>query len=140
MDRTLKGLSRRERQIMDIVYARGHVSALEIQEAMPDAPGYSTVRTLLRILETKGHLRHEKQGMSYIYFPVQPAGQAAQSALKQVVQTFFGSSIERLVATLLSSADARLTDEELDRLSQLIEQARHADLHEVPQEDEEDRK
>ena len=127
MTRTLNDLSRRERQIMEIVFAQGRVSAMDIQEALPDAPGYSTVRTLLRILEHKGLLLHEKQGMSFIYFPVQPTGQAAQSAIKQVIQTFFGSSIERLVTTLLSSSDARLTEEELDRLSALIERARNAE-------------
>jgi BlaI family penicillinase repressor len=131
-----KNLSRRERQIMDIVYARGSVSAFDIQEALPDPPGYSTVRTLLRILETKGHLRHEKQGMSYIYSPTQPANQAAHSALTQVVQTFFASSIERVVATLLSSHEMQLTPEELDRISALVEQAKQAELPaELPAED-----
>jgi BlaI family penicillinase repressor len=123
-----KNLSRRERQIMDVVYARGAASAFDIQEALPDPPGYSTVRTLLRILETKGHLRHEKQGMSFIYHPTQPANQAAHSALAQVVQTFFASSIERVVATLLSSKDIQLTPEELDRISLLVEQARQAEI------------
>jgi predicted transcriptional regulator len=124
MPQPFKNLSRRERQIMDIVYARGSASAFDIQEAMPDAPGYSTVRTLLRILETKGHLRHTKQGMSYIYAPTQPAQQAAHSALTQVVKTFFASSIEQVVATLLSSQEMQLTPEELDRISALVEQAK----------------
>ena len=112
---------------MDIVYARGSASAFDIQEALPDPPGYSTVRTLLRILETKGHLRHEKQGMSFIYHPTQPANQAGHSALAQVVQTFFASNIERVVATLLSSKDIRLTSEELDRISTLVEEAKQAE-------------
>lgn len=139
MSSPFKNLSRRERQIMDIVYARGRASAVEIQEAMPDPPGYSTVRTLLGILEKKGHLRHEKQGMSYIYLPTQPANQAAHSALNQVVQTFFASNIERVVATLLSSKEMRLTPEELDRISAMVEQARQAEQQaaEKAQEDEE---
>ena len=127
MNQPLKNLSRRERQIMDIVYARGHVSALDIQEAMPDPPGYSTVRTLLRILETKGHLRHEKQGMSFIYHPVQPVNQAAASALAQVLQTFFAGNIERVVTTLLSSKERQLTPDELDRIAMLIEQAKQSE-------------
>ncbi|MCW3052642.1 MAG: putative transcriptional regulator [Chthonomonadales bacterium] len=127
MNKPPKGLSRRERQIMDIVYARGSVSAFDIQEALPDPPGYSTVRTLLRILETKGHLRHEKQGMSFIYHPTEPTHQAAHSALSQVVQTFFASNIERVVATLLSSKDIQLTPEELDRISTLVEQAKQGE-------------
>jgi BlaI family penicillinase repressor len=127
MNQPFKNLSRRERQIMDIVYARGHVSAFDIQEALPDPPGYSTVRTLLRILETKGHLRHTKQGMSFIYHPTHPANQAAHSALAQVVQTFFASNIERVVATLLSSKDIQLTPEDLDRISTLVEQAKQAE-------------
>lgn len=127
-----KNLSRRERQLMDIVYERGSASAFEIQEAMPDAPGYSTVRTLLSILEKKGHLRHTKQGMSYIYSPTQPANQAAHSALTQVVQTFFASNIERVVATLLSSKEIQLTAEELDRISEMVEQAKQTEQQTAP--------
>jgi predicted transcriptional regulator len=119
-----KDLTRRERQIMDIVYARQQASALEIQAAMPDAPGYSAVRTLLRILEEKGHLAHRKEGTHFVYFPTQPRQQAGHSALAQVVKTFFDSSIERVVAALLTTADTRLSAEELERLSQLIEQAK----------------
>lgn len=138
MSHLFKNLSRRERQIMDIIYARGSVSALEIQEAMPDPPSYSTVRTLLRILETKGHIQHQRRGMSYIFSPTQPHQQAAHSALTQVVQTFFGSSIERAVTTLLSSADTQLTDEELDRLSALIEQARATEKQASDQKEQEE--
>jgi predicted transcriptional regulator len=119
-----KDFSRRERQIMDIIYERGQASATEIREAMPDPPSYSAVRTLLSILEGKGHLRHQKQGAHYIYFPIQSHSQAARSALAQVVKTFFDSNIERAVTALLSTADTRLTPEELERLSALIEQAR----------------
>jgi len=127
MNQPFKNLSARERQIMDIVYARGSASAFDVQEALPDPPGYSTVRTLLRILETKGHLRHEKQGMSFLYFPTQPVQQAAHSALAQVMQTFFAGNIERVVATLLSSKDIQLTPEDLDRISALVEQAKQAE-------------
>jgi predicted transcriptional regulator len=119
-----KHLTKRERQIMDIVYERRQASALDIQAALPNPPSYSAVRTLLRILETKGHLTHEKQGAHFVYFPTQPRQQAAHSALAQVVKTFFDSNIERVVTTLLTTADTRLSKEELGRLSQLIEQAK----------------
>ena len=115
-------LSRRERQIMDIIYQHSQVSVADVLENLPDAPSYSTVRALLRILEEKGHLVHQKDGPRYIYRPTQPRYQAGQLALKQVVQTFFDKSVERTVAALV--ADAEVSDEELDRLSQLIEQAK----------------
>ena len=119
--RTVK-LSRRERQIMDIIYQHGRMSVADVLENLPDAPSYSTVRALLRILEEKGHLTHQKDGPRYIYRPTQPRHQAGQFALKQVVQTFFDKSVERTVAALVS--DAEVSEEELDRLSQLIEQAK----------------
>ena len=119
--RTLK-LSRRERQIMDIIFQHSQMSVAEVLANLPDAPSYSTVRALLRILEEKGHLTHQKDGPRYIYRPTQPRHQAGRSALKQVVQTFFDKSVERTVAALV--ADAEVSDEELDRLSQLIEQAK----------------
>ena len=117
-------LSRRERQIMDVIYRQGRATAAAVLEALPDPPSYSAVRALLRILEVKGHLRHVKEGRSYVYLPVQPRQTAAHSALAQVVQTFFGGSIEETVTTLLTDRDTRLSEEELDRLSRLIEQAR----------------
>jgi predicted transcriptional regulator len=117
-------LSRRERQIMEILYQRGQASAGEVQEAMPDAPGYSAVRALLRILEEKGHVRHARDGARYIYRPATERSLAAHSALAQVVRTFFGGSVEQAVATLVSESDTRLSDVELDRLALLIEQAR----------------
>ena len=122
--RTAK-LSRRERQIMDIIYQHGQMSVADVLENLPDAPSYSTVRALLRILEEKGHLTHQKDGPRYIYRPTQPRHQAGRSALKQIVQTFFDKSIEQTVAALVS--DAEVSDEELDRLSQLIEQAKKGD-------------
>lgn len=117
-------LSRRERQIMDIIYERGRASAVEVLEALPDPPTYSSVRALLRVLEEKGHLRHEEQGKKYIYLPTQPRQYAARSALKQVLRTFFGGSMENAVATLLSDTDTKVSREELDRLAALIDRAK----------------
>ena len=119
-------LSRREQQIMDIVYQRGRVSVADVLEDLPDPPGYSAVRALLRILEEKGYLIHEKKGRRYIYRPTQSRHLAGRSALKQIFQTFFDKSIEKTVMTLISDAD--LSDEELDRLSQLIEQAKSGSM------------
>ena len=118
-------LSRRERQIMDIVYQRGRASVADVLEDLPDPPSYSTVRALLRILEEKGYLTHKKDGKRYIYRPIQPRHLAGRSALKQIFHTFFDKSIEKTVMTLISDAD--LSDEELDRLSQRIEQAKKGD-------------
>ena len=118
-------LSWRERQIMDIVYQRGRASVADVLENLPDPPSYSTVRALLGILEEKGYLTHKKDGKRYIYRPTQPRHLAGRSALKQIFQTFFDKSIEKTVMTLISDAD--LSDEELDRLSQRIEQAKKGD-------------
>ena len=118
-------LSRRERQIMDIVYQRGRASVADVLEDLPDPPTYSTVRALLGILEEKGYLIHQKDGRRYIYRPTQPRHQAGRSALKQIFQTFFDKSVEKTVIALVSEVD--LSDEELDRLSQLIEQAKKGD-------------
>ena len=122
-----RDLSRRERQIMDVIYQRGQATASEVLEGLPDPPSYSAVRALLRVLETKGHVRHKQETNRYIYLPTQPRSRAAQSALAQVVQTFFGGSVEQTVATLLSDADTRLSEEELSRLAELIEQAKEGD-------------
>ena len=121
---TAHQLSRRERQIMDIIYPLGRATAAQVREAMPDAPSYSAVRAMLRILEDKGHLRHETENTRYIYVPIKPHAQAAHSTLRQIVQTFFGGSIERTVATLLSDGDSKLSPAELERLADLIEQAK----------------
>jgi predicted transcriptional regulator len=123
-------LSRRERQIMEIVYQRGQVSAADVQEALPDARGYSTIRTLLTILEEKGQLRHEEQGKRYIYLPTQPRENAARHALQNITQTFFNGSVEGAVAALISDEDAALSEEELDRLSALIARAKEERHHE----------
>lgn len=126
-----KPLSGRERQIMDIVYANGRSTAQEIQDALPDAPGYSAVRTHLRILEEKGHLTHTKSGASFVYSPTRPRQQAAQAALSQVVKTFFGNSLEQAMTALLTTADTRLSPDEIERLSALIESAREENRSET---------
>jgi len=118
------GLSRRERQIMDVIYRRGQATAAEVLDELPDPPGYSAVRAMLRVLEEKGHLRHEQQGPRYVFLPTVPREKARRSALKQLVRTFFDGSTEQTVAALLDMAASHLSDEELDRLSQLINQAR----------------
>lgn len=109
---------------MDVVYRQGRTTAADVLAGLPDPPSYSSVRALLRVLEEKGHLRHVEEGKRYVYLPTQPRPVAARSALSQVVQTFFGGSVEKAVTTLLSSDDARLSDEELARLAALIDQAR----------------
>jgi BlaI family transcriptional regulator, penicillinase repressor len=120
----LAGLSRRERQIMEILYQRGKVSASEVREAMADAPGYSAVRAMLRILEEKGHIRHEAEGLKYVYRPTVTRDKAKRSAVKHVLDTFFAGSPEQIVAALLDVSAARLTRDELDRMSAMIEQAK----------------
>jgi predicted transcriptional regulator len=117
-------LSRRERQIMDIIYALGQATAAEVHDKLPDPPSYSAVRAMLRVLEDKGHLRHEEQGPRYVFKPTLPRKKAAASALRQLVQTFFDGSTEQALAALLDLSSTELSDAELDRLSQLIEQAR----------------
>ncbi len=118
------GLSRRERQIMDILYQRGKASASEVREAMPDAPGYSAVRAMLRVLEEKGHVKHVEEGLKYVYVPVVAREKAKKSAVKHVLDTFFAGSPEQIVAALLDVSSEKLTREELDRMADLIEKAR----------------
>ena len=117
-------LSRRERQIMEILFRKGQASSGEVLEAMPDAPGYSAVRTHLRILEEKGHVTHTTSGTKYVFEPVTPAKKAAHSALSQVIETFFGGSVEKVVATLVSDSETKLSSQQLERLAELIELAR----------------
>jgi BlaI family penicillinase repressor len=119
-----RDLSRRERQIMDVVYRRGQATAAEVQAELPDPPSYSAVRALMRVLENKGHLRHDQQGAAYVYVPTLPADSARKSAVRHLMQTFFGGSTERTMAALLDASQTRLSAEELDRLSQLIEAAK----------------
>jgi BlaI family penicillinase repressor len=117
-------LSRRERQIMDIVYARGEASAAVVHEQLPDPPSYSAVRALLAILIDKGHLKYRAEQGRYIYSPTRRRSQVGRSALRRVLDTFFEGSLEKAVAALLQGSDANLSPEELARLGQLIEQAR----------------
>ena len=117
-------LSRRERLIMDILYQLGHATAAEVLAKLPDQPSYSTVRAQLRVLEEKGHVRHEEQGLRYIFRPTVPRESVRSSALKHVVETFFEGSAEKVVAAVLDTQATRMTEEEFSRLSQLIEKAR----------------
>lgn len=119
-----KALGRRERQIMDVLYRLGQGTVGEVIAALPDKPNYSTVRAQLRVLEEKGHLRHKDDGQRYVYFPGVPREQARQSALRHVVETFFGGSAERAVTALLGGEAAKLSAEELERLAKLIDKSR----------------
>ena len=120
----LMNLSRRERQIMDVVYRLGKASVSDVLERLPDPPSYSAVRALMRILEEKGHLRHEQEGPRYLYAPTLPRDTAQQSALSHIVRTFFGGSTEAAVAALLELPEHGMSGDELERLSRLIEEAR----------------
>jgi predicted transcriptional regulator len=117
-------LSRRERQIMDSIYRRGKATAAEVLSDLPEPPSYSAVRTMLRLLEDKGHLRHEQDGPRYVYVPTVARENARLSALQHLVSTFFNGSAEQAMAALLEISDADLSDEQLDRLQELIENAR----------------
>lgn len=117
-------LSRRERQIMDVLYRKGRATAAEILEEMPDAPGNSAVRAMLRVLEEKKHVRHEAEELRYVYMPVVPREKARRSAVTHLVDTFFDGSTEQAVATLLNVSARDLTPEDFDRLAALIQQAR----------------
>jgi predicted transcriptional regulator len=117
-------LSRREREIMDVLYGATGLTAAEVRERMPDPPGYSAVRALLRILEEKGHVRHEERGPRYVFSPVVSRAKARRSAMKALVQTFFGGSPELAVAALIDESSSKLSGAELDRLAALIAAAR----------------
>ena len=120
----LGGLSRRERQIMDILFQRGKASASDVREAMEDAPSYSAVRAMLRVLEDKGHVRHVEEGLRYVYVPTVAREKAKRAAVKHLMNTFFNGSPEQIVAALLDVSSTRLTQGELDRMSEMIEQAK----------------
>ena len=126
MNRPNDLLSRRERQILDILYAKGSATAAEVREALPDAPSYSAVRALLRILEEKGHIRHEQDGPRYVYLPTVAPERAQKTALRHVLQTFFNGSAEQALSALLDESDTRLSDHELDRLAKVIDRARRS--------------
>jgi BlaI family penicillinase repressor len=117
-------LGRRERQIMEIVYQRGQASVAQVLQAMPDPPSYSTVRTMLRLLEEKGHLRHKEDGRKFVYAPVVAPGKARRSALKNVLATFFNGSVAKAVASLIEIEKGQLTGDDFDRLAELIDRAR----------------
>jgi predicted transcriptional regulator len=119
-----QNLSRRERQIMDVLHAKGQAGAAEVLAALPAPPGYSAVRALLRILEAKGHLRHWREGARYVYVPRTSPKIARRSALKRVVSTFFQGSVAQAMAALLETADTEVSDAELIKLEQLIKKAR----------------
>ena len=121
-------LTRRERQIMDVLFRRGRATAAEVMDDLPGSPSYSTVRTQLRVLEEKGHVRHEEEGVRYVYMPAVRRHAARKSALKHLVETFFDGSAEKAVAALLGGEATRVTSEELDRISELIAKARIAEL------------
>src|SRR5262245_59817056 len=117
-------LSRRERQIMDLLYRGQALTAAEIQQGLPDPPGYSAVRAMLRVLGEKGHIRHQEKSLRYFYSPVVPVEKAKRSALRHLLQTFFAGSREQAVAALLDDGAGKLSDEELSRMAALIERAR----------------
>ena len=121
---TLTGLTRRERQIMDILYKRGRATASEVMEDLPGRPHSSTVRTQLRVLEDKGHVNHEEEGPRYVYLPAVPRRAARKSALRHLVETFFDGSPEQVVAAVLGGEGSRLSDKELDRIAQLVAKAK----------------
>ena len=119
-----RDLSRRERQILDILYQRGQATAAEVQSALPEPPSYSAVRALLRILEEKGHIRHEQDGPRYVYLPIVPRDNAQRSAMRHMLQTFFDGSAEQAISALLDDSSAKLSPAELDRLARMIDTAR----------------
>ena len=117
-------LTRRERQIMDILYRRGRATAGEVLDELSGDPSSSTVRTQLRVLEGKGHVRHEEQGLRYVYMPAVPRHAARKPALRHLVETFFDGSAEKAVAALLGGDGSRLSDDELERIAELVARAR----------------
>ena len=119
-----KGLSRRERQIMQILYERGQATVAEVLAALPDPPSYSAARRLVAILEEKGQVRHAEEGGRYVYSPAETWTAVSKSAIEQVVESFFGGSVESAVATLLSSQKTRPSEDELQRLEAMIQRAR----------------
>ena len=120
-----RDLSRRERQIMDLLVRTGRATAAEVMEGLQDAPSYSAVRALLRILEQKGHVRHEEEGRAYVYLPVVRRDAARQNALSHLLKTFFDNSAEQAVAALLAIKGEKMSEAELDRMSKLIDDAKN---------------
>jgi predicted transcriptional regulator len=120
-------LSRRERQIVDILYAQGRATAAEVQAALPDPPSYSAVRAMLRILEEKGHVRHDQDGPRYVYLPTVARDNAKRSALRHMLRTFFDGSAEQAISALLDDASTKMSEVELDRLARMISDARRTE-------------
>jgi len=119
-----KNLSRRERQIMDIIYELNEATAAQVLDRLPNPPGYSAVRALLRVLEEKGHLEHKQDGPRYVFLPTLPREEARRNALKHLMETFFDGSTEKVVAALLNISEEDLAEDDYKRLSALIENAR----------------
>ena len=119
-----RDLSRRERQILDILYQRGQATAADVQAALPEPPSYSAVRALLRILEEKGHVRHQQDGPRYVYLPTVARDNAKRSAMRHMLKTFFDGSAEQAISALLDENSSKLSPAELDRLARLIDTAR----------------
>lgn len=119
-----KNLSRRERQIMDIIYELNEATAAQVLDRLPNPPGYSAVRALLRVLEEKGHLEHKQDGPRYVFLPTLPREEARRNALKHLMETFFDGSTEKVVAALLNISEEELAEDDYKRLSELIESAR----------------
>ena len=117
-------LTRRERQIMDILYRRGRATAVEVMKDLSGEPNYSTVRTQLRVLEEKVHVQHEEQGLRYVYSPTAPRQAVRKSALKHLIDTFYDGSTEKVVAALLGFEGSRLSQDELDRIAEMVDKAR----------------
>lgn len=122
---SLLDLSRRERQILDALFRLGRATAAQIRSELPDPPSYSAVRALLRILEEKGHIRHNQDGPRYVYMPVVARDSAKRSALRHLVQTFFEGSATQAISALLDTSSSKLSDQDLERLSRLVEEARN---------------
>jgi predicted transcriptional regulator len=123
-----RDLSRRERQILDILYERGQATAADVQAALPEPPSYSAVRALLRILEEKRHVRHKQDGPRYVYLPTLARDNAKRSALRHVLKTFFDGSAEQAISALLDENSSTLSPAELDRLARLIDSARKSEV------------
>ena len=119
-----QSFSRRERQIMDVIYRKGRATASEVMDEIPDPPGYSTVRTLLGVLEKKGHLTHERQGYHYVYFPTLAVDKVSTSMLEHVMHTFFDGSAERVVSALLEIRNPGLTSSEYDNILEIVKDAK----------------
>ena len=119
-----RDLSRRERQIMDLLFRKGRATAADVMNGIPEAPSYSAVRALLRILEQKGHVRHEEEGRAYVYMPLARRDAVRQTALSHLLKTFFDNSAEQAVAALLAIKGEKMSDAELDRMSRMIEHAK----------------